>query len=469
MIAGQAVAFVCGLLSVGVVWLFARDLFDVRVANIAALVFAILPVPRSNASDAMSDTPHLVFYLLGAWLASAAVVRGRLWLLAGAGAASGVAYWIRPEGLEVAIVAMACVVWQGVRSQWSIRRVALASAALAGTVLLIAAPYAVLAGKITSKQHTIAHAQMAKTFIAKLGTAKPAELPNAPTPSVAEETVTEPPNLVPTSAAQTAIAPASETWRASVMLVVRRACKAVSSFVNSICQGFKWVFIPLYLVGNIELARRKPRALPIVFVALLATAHVLVLLGVFMLSGYIAHRHVLPLVALAMPFTALGVLFVGERLARARRLPAAYGTLATLGLCSAIVLPYTLRPFCQEFVPVIEAFTRWVQAHAQPGAGIVSNSPYTAFYGALPTAYLCSDSPTLDVALAKARRDAHYDFVVLHVGAHDYRPEWIAELQSRYRQVQLFEHPNSSAHPKKVLVFQAKEANAHHTARNSPS
>jgi hypothetical protein len=54
MLGGQIVAFICGLLSVWVVWLFARDLFDARVANLAAFGFAILPQPRHSASDAMS-------------------------------------------------------------------------------------------------------------------------------------------------------------------------------------------------------------------------------------------------------------------------------------------------------------------------------------------------------------------------------------------------------------------------------
>ena len=44
------------------VWCLARDLYDKRVANIAALVFAMLPLVRSLASDAQSDMPHMLFY-----------------------------------------------------------------------------------------------------------------------------------------------------------------------------------------------------------------------------------------------------------------------------------------------------------------------------------------------------------------------------------------------------------------------
>ncbi|MBI3839407.1 MAG: glycosyltransferase family 39 protein [Planctomycetia bacterium] len=466
MIGGQIVAFIFGVLSVSVVWLFARDLFGVQVANLAAFVFAILPQPRDSASDAMSDTPHLLFYLLAAWLASSAIVSGRIWLLSGAGLASGIAYWIRPEGLEVMLVALACLVWQSFHARWGFRRLGLASAALAGTTLIVAAPYFVLAGKVTSKQHPLAKAQLATTFIAQLAKAAPA---TENSPITATTPLIESVRSAPPSGPQTIRAPGgTATRREKVALVSRLVGRALVSFVNSICQGFKWVFLPLYLVGHVELVRRKPRWLPIAFVALLGALHVLALLGLFMGSGYIAHRHVLPLVSLAMPFTALGIVYSGEKLAALTKLSPFHGALATLGLCSAVVLPYTLRPFCDEFVPVIKA-TRWVQAHAEPGSGIICNSPYVGFYGTLPTMVLGSDAPTLEAAVAKAAGGARYDFVVLHVGAFAYQPAWLAEVQRFYHQVQEFPDPLSGARPKKVLVFEANDRQARRAQPASPS
>lgn len=199
MLGGQLVAFACGLLSVWVVWRLTRDLFDVEVANVAAFVFAILPIPRGNASDALSDTPHLLFYLLATWLACSAIVNGRLLLLAGVGLLSGIAYWIRPEGLEVAIVAIACLLWHAIGAHWGVRRTALAGVALAGMTLIVAAPYALLAGKVTSKQHPVAKAQMATRLIATYAKAETKPEP-APPPAVA------PPQAQP-DAAQAASAP----------------------------------------------------------------------------------------------------------------------------------------------------------------------------------------------------------------------------------------------------------------------
>ena len=55
-----------------------RELVDTQTANLAAIIFAILPVPRSIAADVLSDSSHLLFYLLAAWLAAGAVRSGRL-------------------------------------------------------------------------------------------------------------------------------------------------------------------------------------------------------------------------------------------------------------------------------------------------------------------------------------------------------------------------------------------------------
>jgi len=61
--------------------------------------------------------------------------------------------------------------------------------------------------------------------------------------------------------------------------------------------------------------------------------HFVVLMAVFMLSGYIAHRHVLPMIGLAMPATALGVLCVGEFAARRIKAPPRYVVPILLVMC----------------------------------------------------------------------------------------------------------------------------------------
>ena len=480
MLGGRAVSYVCGVLSVLVVWLFTRDLYDTRVANLAAFVFAVLPLPRIYASDAQSDMPHTLLYLTAAWLATLAITSGRLLPLAGAGLASAVAYWIRPEGLEVFVVAILFVVWRGVRGEWSWRRVGLAGSTLAAATLLTAAPYPILAGKITSKQLPFFKQQPVPTFIEQVAAVQPPKpsaeaLASAAPPLDTNSTpvsTDELPAPVPLGAASTPrqpeASPVEPERRYTAGLIARMGTAAVASLIESFCYGFRYIFIPLYLLGQWEMFRRRTPWSSIGFLWLLASLHMVILLWVFFVSGYIATRHVLPLVGLAMPFTALGILYAGRMLGDLLNVRPSRAAVATLAVCTLVVLPYSVRAYNREFVPVIAA-TRWVQAHAAPGSGIVCNSPYVGYYGTLPTTTLGPDGLSLDEVLTRGPADVHYDFVVLHVGAHGYLPQWLPQIERRYRQVLEYHDPTSFGRVRKVLVFEALEAQARRRATDSRS
>ncbi len=518
MIGGRAVCFVCGLLSVWVVWLFARDLYDVRVANIAAFVFAVLPLPRAHAADAHSDVPHMLFFLIAAWLATTAITTGRLLLLIGAGVASATAYWIRPEGLEVFLVTTMVILWLGIDRAWGWRKVTQSVATLAAVTLVIVAPYTLLSGKLTSKQLPFFKRQAAPTFIAQVAEV-PSSTPDnstqhlspAASPATTEtdsandsslrEPATPPPNpeltesaiaesastgsqaeptlhddahsdpstakqlpgeMIASTAAQTptGVAPSAVPERHYTFgLVLRLAASAVAKLAECFCYGFRYVFIPLYLLGQWEMVRRGTSARVVTLLWALAFMHMAALVWVYFVSGYIASRHVLPLVALAMPFTALGVLLLEEKVSRLFGIKPPRVAVATLAICTLVVVPYSVRSYNREFVPVIEA-TRWVDARAERNAGIVCNSPYVGYYGTLPTTILGPDALTLDAALAQGADSVHYDYVVLHVGAHDYRPEWMAQIEQRYRMVREYADPTSDHRLRKVVVFEAIDAQA---------
>ena len=463
IVGSRIVTFTCGLLAVWVVWLLGRDLFDLRVANLGALVFVVLPVVRSNAADGQSDATHLLFYLTGAWLGATAITDGKPLRLALAGLMSGIAYWIRPEGLEVALVLGVCLISRGMYAHWGLRRTAVAACALAGTTLVVVAPYWILAGKFTSKQIPFAKFKPTGTYIeqeAEREATSRAEVANAP----------EPPNVTQPVAPEVAAKAEPAKPHFSAALLFRLLGRADRAFVISICQGFKFIFLPFYLIGMAVLFRRGPAEwTPLVFLLLLATLHIVLLHASFIMGGYIAHRHVLPLVGLAAPYIANGVVIVGEWLARRVRAPADYGVTAMMTLSVALVLPFTVRPFNREFLPVIEA-THWVQDHIEPSTGIVTNSPYPGFYSGLPVAHLGPNAWSLSEALAAAPPAAHYDYVVLHVGAYQYHPEWVEQIQTRYRQVLSLDDPYATKkHPRKVLIFEANDLEARRAANGTRS
>jgi hypothetical protein len=227
---------------------------------------------------------------------------------------------------------------------------------------------------------------------------------------------------------------------------------AFAAFINCICQGLKFIFIPFYLLGDVALVWRRPAGIQIAFLATLGVTHILILMSVYVFSGYIAHRHTIPLVGLAMPFAALGLYQTSAVLARWCRIQPWHLAVPAMAICCAIVLPYTLRRLNREFIPVMEA-TKWVQAKLAPGSGIVCNSPYPGFYSNRPIAELKPLSPTLNEALLKAP-DARYDYAIVHVNAHDYRPEWLEQLAPYYHVVREIEDPYFYRVPKKVVILE---------------
>ena len=479
MVGGIAVAVVCGLAAVGVVWLLTRDLYGVGVANLAAFIFAVLPIPRALAADAQSDMPHALLYLTAVWLAARGLSSGRIAPLVGAGLATGTAYLIRPEGLEVLLVALPLIAWRAMRGAWPWRRAALGGLAMAGAAILIAAPYPLLAGKITSKQVPFAKGKSAPTYIAQQAevpkpappTVEPAS-PSTPSPQSPpiDQTAVTSANATPQPAAPAPPEPSPPVpsppkieHRYTAGLVFKLAGKALVALIVAICQGFKFVFIPLYLVGQWAMIRRQPDWTRIGFMWCLASLHMAVLIGVFIMSGYIANRHVLPLVGLAMPFTALGMVYAADVLGPLLRLRPRTLVFATMLACLAVVLPYCVRPYNREFLPVIAA-TEWIQQHAPANAGVVCNSPYVGYYGTRPTTILGPQAVSLDAALAQGRQGVRFDYVVLHVNAHDYRPEWLSQVESRYRQIADYPDPTGDPRGRRVLVFEAIDAQARRQA-----
>jgi len=162
IVGAQVVSGLCGVLSVLVLWFWTRGMYGSAIANIACWVLVLLPLFRMNAVEAQSDTPHLLPYLLAVWLATAGIKSGRPAYWIGAGLASGAAFWIRPEGLEVPLVAGLLLCCPG---EITFRRRALCMAALVVSTLAVAAPYCVLAGKFTSKQLPFAKRQPVTPFV----------------------------------------------------------------------------------------------------------------------------------------------------------------------------------------------------------------------------------------------------------------------------------------------------------------
>jgi len=376
ILAGRLVAGVCGLGCVILVWLLAARLFSERIANLAAVIFAWLPLVRQNAADVLSDSPHLLCYLAASWAVAQGLVRKSLawWVLAGV--SSGLAFWIRPEGLGAAIAAaLALLAILLVRTLRLTRasttsRPPISTGRTAGGLVLLATsaaivvlPYVLLAGRLTSKKTL---AVSAATW--KLGTLKTARRGQRAQPAKVKPTAADvahkvkqyPPLESWTGGCGELVAKLSHSLRYALVLPLLIGLAASRRSLSSTHQGLIWA-----LVGF----------------------NVALLLGQYLYDessgqpGYIEYRHLMPLIAVAMPCIALGSWLIAEFCARLLR-EAVSARTVSVGLTSfvlASMMPWTVRPLWEPMANVRQA-AAWAKSQAEPTSLLLTNSFYVAFY-----------------------------------------------------------------------------------------
>ncbi len=150
----QLTTAIAGVLLVVPMFLLGRELFDRRVGFFATLLFQCLPSGGRVLGDGLSEGVFLLFAAWALYLAARAL-RGRSAVpFALAGAASGLAYLTRPEGLLVAaatglvlVAAQAVAAW---RRPW--RAVVGCGVALTVATVVVAGPYVALIRGLTVKQ-----------------------------------------------------------------------------------------------------------------------------------------------------------------------------------------------------------------------------------------------------------------------------------------------------------------------------
>ena len=438
----RLVSGICGLLSVPVLWLLARRAFDARVAGVAAVIFAGLPLFRQNAADALSDTPHLLFYLLGAWMAAEGLVRRRFWWFPAAGVASGLAYWIRPEGLSVALVTAAVLVLWAVTHRTMSRRRALAC--LVGLLLsaaIVATPYIYVKGAFTSK----------KKITAGLWREPRVQVPVTP-PATAQE---------PPGAEAGVGEPSAPGFRGHAFL---EGCVVlVAKFLHRL----RYVLVLGLLFGLLAPRRLRAQAAPGFLLGSLAGFHILLLLWLYSTVRYISYRHTIPLAALAMPWIASGTIYLGRAaatvLARARplfwsRSPSPRLRRCVLGLMVGLLvlamLPRSLRPLRRRRLPLLRAGS-WVGERTVAGDRVLSNSSDVLFYADTPGRLIGPGDAIPEVQVSDD--ELPYRFVVLDVRSGGPRKDWLAQLARRYAQETV---PGVFAGESGILLFRARSPRA---------
>jgi 4-amino-4-deoxy-L-arabinose transferase-like glycosyltransferase len=414
--AARAPVMLFGLLNVLVFWCWVRRAFDNRVAGIAAVFFAILPAFCESAADTMSDAPHLFFYLLSAWLITEGMVRRRFWFFPLAGASSGLAFWIRPEGLAPVVVGAGVIALLAIFGR---EKPLPALAWLAGLLVaaaIVAAPYPCLKGKLTGK----------KDFSALVRSES-----NEPAGRSLTGAPPAPPGPEPV-----ALQPAPRSGRLVAL------ANAVGMLAMQWTVGLRYFITWLLAMGLVFPGAPKAQPRPKLFLAALAGFNILLLILLYLVAGYIAGRHTMPLLCVSLAWTGSGTIWLGGKLsgllasrsaAAARLSP---GLLAGLLVAGSVLglLPRSLRPLHEHSLPVLQA-ARWIGDHAQPGDALLTNTCYGTFYSQVPGRVLAGG----ETMPASFRQDLcwPYRFVLLDRTASNFQQVQLPELLKSHAPVKI--------------------------------
>ena len=337
-------------------------IFDERTANLAVLLYALLPFPAAIGHDTLSDSLALSLTVAALCLGEA-TLRTNSWLAAvGCGTLAGLGFWARPEAaLVVPAVALAAV-W---RKRGSREELAVIGrlAAMAASILVLVGGYAAVKGELSEK--------LSLRWSTRIGTE-------------AQES-RKPPTLLPKGLDDPRFdfSPKEESGQPSL---VGMPLAATIQLAREWAGGVSIVLIPVMLWG---LARSRSipgsvegRRLLIVYAvafAVIAIRHAATL-------GYLSGRHALTLVAVSVPWASAGIWawvsgFPARRgmsIAQGRRLGyAGLLALAVVGIAAQVKAGHPSRWGYR-------AAGLWLADRAKPGEAVLDTRGWASFVRGVP-------------------------------------------------------------------------------------
>jgi hypothetical protein len=420
--AARLVCGLSGLACVPLVWLFVKRVHDLSAANVAAVLFAILPTVRQNAADALGDSSSLMLTLAALWLVCGSAGRGTWWRFLLAGVASGFAYWVRPEGLAVAMVSGASVLivpaWR--QTLGGGHRAWIGSLMLLTGALLVVLPLMAVSGKLTAKlDGKPGWRSLHQSILLSEGSQLTAPAQRLH-PALAKNA-----RVIPNPGAPT---PWDDPLPSAAAAAVVRFSVSFAETLHAI------LLVPLF-VGLPIAARRMTR--PAFSVCLmLALTQIGMLLLLYRIGGYIDRRHLLPLIVVLMPSISLGILAIGHRLTEFGRRwnSARWLAPAAVALLLTVLIPRSIGLLHESHLHKLQAAT-WLRAHGRQADLVGSNAVEVIYHatidgGIQPGSVLRNGFP-IDFDGPLLRNT----YLVVELDAHNSLPAWSTDIPGEFTSV----------------------------------
>lgn len=362
-LAAQLANAAASVLLTGPLFWFAAQLFNRRIAFWSVLLFQCLPSSGRILADGLSEGVFLLFAVTALALAMDAIRSGSVVRIGLAGAAGGLAYLTRPEGLLIPAAAAATLLGIQAVARWRRPWLTVVSqlAVLSCAALLVGAPYMAVIGGLTNKT---AARDVSKGLGVEVERFMPADA--APGETVA------------------AGAPLFGVWLKSATGEDHgNRLWAIWTLAEVLSKAF-FFFLWVPAVAGLVLYRRRFRESP---GAWLPVVLCMPLLGLLFLvayrEGYLSDRHTMLIVACGVPWAAAALDGAALWLARvvSRTRPAAGPVCAACVVAAAlaVMLPRTLEPLHGDRAGFRVA-GRWVANQVADDENIFDPFGWAAYY-----------------------------------------------------------------------------------------
>ena len=385
VVAAVWVTFLSGLVVVVAAYTLTTALFGQKVGLIAAGLTALAAEFCQLSGDGLTDMSHLMFYLFAMTAAIRGVRDRRVGYLGVAGFLSGLAYLVRPEGAEVALVTAGALIL--FPRNWLRRRRLAGIVAVSLGALLVALPYMCLTGKLVQKKSI----QQFWKSSGESAEASFGELQGARANRLQESA-----DVVMAGWVEAGLMPRSCT---AVGAIGREPSNPRDqSVIAGVAMGNPWTVVRSLgpITENWGRSLRVTLLLPVVawlirrrelpsntfgcrLVAAVGTLHLLILITLIIQFDYwklFSLRHVMILAGLTLPFSAAGVAMILDCVPERRRRLVA--SLLWVGLIGP-TLPWMLETRHASNLYLRRA-ADWVRAHAETEPCVLTNRVRVAFY-----------------------------------------------------------------------------------------
>lgn len=418
--AAVAVSIASGCGSVVLLHRFVCDAFDRRTADIAALILAVHPWAVRHSSDVQSDGLYLVAFLAAVSVLWRAWREQRAALAFAAGALSGLAYWVRPEGIGVAMIGMALASGSVIRRNWSPVPTVLWTAALTSGALLVVAPLVAAVG-IETGQWVLTQKKSTQAFLGleeRIDIERPTQPPLDPPPGgvrlglLTEQTPRAGSRPNPDAAAQKT----SNSGHGAAILALLDRTFSTYRLDLLIFLGFGLAAVR---------GRPGPRAW---FVLAFVVSYAILLETLHRNAGYLSRRHVLPPLALTLGYAASGVIpaaqwlvatagrALGRRPASLRN--AGYRVVGLgIGIVLLCALPADLARRRENQVALRSA-AHWLKERTESVAPVAARRRRVAYYAGAP--FVALPQPESEPLVAYLRRRGVHHLVISEGHARAY-------------------------------------------------